>query len=299
MTEVFFTDKTRVRASFDRAATSYDGAAVLQREVAERMAERLDYIKVAPKVILDAGSGTGEGAAALRRRYPDARVIELDLAAGMLCVSRDKQRASTGWFGRLAGRGRPWQVCADIERLPLADACVDMIWSNLAVQWVNVPDTMFAEFRRVLKPEGMLMFSTLGPDTLQELKQSFAGLDHATHVNQFIDMHDLGDALMAGGLSEPVMDMEKIVMTYATVADVLRDLKAIGAHNATAGRRRGLTGKAAWRAFESRYEALRREDGRLPATYEVVYGHAWRGQGLKKNNTLPDGRQVIEFVKKG
>jgi malonyl-CoA O-methyltransferase len=298
MSEVFFTDKARVRASFDRAAGSYDGAAVLQREVAARMAERLDYIKIAPRRILDAGSGTGDGAAALRHRYPDAEIIELDLAEGMLRASRAKQREAAGFFGRLTGRGKPWQVCADLERLPLADASIDMIWSNLAIQWVNVPDAMFAEFRRVLRPEGMLMFSSLGPDTLQELRQAFTGLDRATHVNRFIDMHDLGDALMTGGLSEPVMDMEKIVMTYAAVRDVLRDLKAIGAHNATAGRGRGLTGKAAWRAFEAQYEALR-SDGRLPATYEVVYGHAWRGQGLKKNNTLPDGRQVIEFVKKG
>jgi malonyl-CoA O-methyltransferase len=298
MSEVFFTDKARVRASFERAANSYDAAAVLQREVASRMAERLDYIKIAPQVILDAGSGTGDGAAELRRRYPDAQVIELDLAESMLRASRVKQREAAGFFGRMTGRGRPWQVCADIERLPLADASVDMIWSNLAIQWVNEPDGMFSEFRRVLRPEGMLMFSTLGPDTLQELRQSFDGLDQTTHVNRFIDMHDLGDALMAGGLSEPVMDMEKIVMTYAQVRDVLRDLKAIGAHNATAGRGRGLTGKIAWRGFEARYESLR-VDGRLPATYEVVYGHAWRVQGLKKNNTLSDGRQVIEFVRKG
>ncbi|MBV8047408.1 MAG: malonyl-ACP O-methyltransferase BioC [Paludibacterium sp.] len=297
MSEAFFTDKARVRASFNRAAASYDGAAVLQREVAGRMAERLDYIKLAPQVILDAGSGTGEGTALLRRRYPQARVIELDLAPAMLAASRAKQARAAGWMDRWLGRGRPWQVCADIERLPLATASVDMIWSNLAIQWVNVPDGVFAEFRRVLKPEGMLLFSTLGPDTLQELRQAFAGLDGATHVNRFIDMHDLGDAMLAGGLGEPVMDMEKIVLTYDQVRDVMRDLKAIGAHNATAGRGRGLMGKQAWHRVEAAYEAWRR-DGRLPATYEVVYGHAWRGQD-KKSAMLPDGRQVIEFVKKG
>ncbi|TDR76538.1 malonyl-ACP O-methyltransferase BioC [Paludibacterium purpuratum] len=297
MSEAFFTDKARVRAAFERAATSYDGAAVLQREVAARMAERLDYIKVAPKVILDAGSGTGEGAAELRRRYPDARVIELDLAQAMLLASRGKQQQAAGLVSRLFGRDKPWQVCADIERLPLADASVDMIWSNLAIQWVNIPDSAFAEFRRVLKPEGMVLFSTLGPDTLQELRHAFSGLDGLTHVNRFIDMHDLGDAMLSGGLSEPVMDMEKIVLTYAAARDVMRDLKAIGAHNATAGRGRGLMGKRAWQQVEAAYETWRRE-GRLPATYEVVYGHAWRGQD-KKSNRLPDGRQVIDFVKKG
>ncbi|WP_215780157.1 malonyl-ACP O-methyltransferase BioC [Paludibacterium sp. B53371] len=293
MSEVFYTDKARVRAAFERAAASYDCAAVLQREVAQRMAERLDYIKLQPGVILDAGSGTGTGAAELRRRYPDARVIELDLAHAMLAASRSRQQQQAGLMDRLFQRNKPWQVCADIERLPLADASVDMIWSNLAIQWVNVPDGAFAEFRRVLKPGGMILFSTLGPDTLQELRQSFAGLDGFTHVNQFIDMHDLGDAMLAGGLSEPVMDMEKIVMTYEGVRDVMHDLKAIGAHNATAGRGRGLMGKQAWRQVEARYETLRR-DGRLPATYEVVYGHAWRGQD-KPSRTLPDGRQVIEF----
>lgn len=297
MSEVFYTEQGRVRAAFDRAAGSYDAAAVLQREVAARMAERLDYIKLAPQVILDAGSGTGDGAVALRDRYPAARVIELDLAPSMLRVSRDKQRARTGLLSRLMHRNQPWQVCGDLQRLPLADGSVDMIWSNLALQWVNTPDAAFAEFRRVLKPGGMVMFSTLGPDTLQELRQAFEGLDNGTHVNRFIDMHDLGDAMLAGRLAEPVMDMEKIVMTYERVRDVLQDLKAIGAHNATAGRGRGLMGKQAWRAMEARYES-RRRDGRLPASYEVVYGHAWRGEDRAQPKLLPDGRQVIEFVKK-
>jgi malonyl-CoA O-methyltransferase len=295
MSEVFYTEKSRVRASFDRAAPSYDGAAVLQREVARRMDERLDYIRIEPKVILDAGSGTGEGAAALRRRYPQARVIELDLAPAMLQTSRDKQQKGAGMLARALGRVQPWQVCGDLESLPLLDGSVDMIWSNLAVQWVNVPDAMFAEFRRVLRPGGMLMFSTLGPDTLSELRQSFDGLDSATHVNRFIDMHDMGDAMLAGGLSAPVMDMEKITMTYDRVRDVLSDLKAIGAHNVTSGRSRGLMGKKTWQTLEARYELLRC-DGRLPASYEVVYGHAWRAEVEKKSAIRPDGSQVIDFL---
>ena len=142
------------------------------------------------------------------------------------------------------------------------------------------------------------MFSTLGPDTLFELREAFGGVDHATHVNQFIDMHDLGDALMRVGFAEPVMDMDKIVLTYDKVRDVMHDLKAIGAHNATRDRGRGLMGKQAWQRVEAHYEA-RRRDGKLPATYEVVYGHAWKSRLKKKGNTLPDGRQVIEFVKPG
>ena len=173
------------------------------------MAERLQYIKFQPQVVLDAGAGTGYGAAQLRSQYPEARVLELDMARAMLQASRAKQQSGDGLLKKLFRPSLPWQVVADIERLPLADASVDMIWCSLAIQWVNVPDKVFAEFRRVLKPEGMLMFSTLGPDTLHELRDAFAGIDRATHVNQFIDMHDLGDALMRAGFAEPVMDMEK------------------------------------------------------------------------------------------
>jgi len=295
MTESFYTEKDQVRAAFDRAAASYDAAAVLQREVSDRMAERLDYIKVQPQVILDAGSGTGYGSAELRRRYPAARIVELDLAPGMLLAARAKQRAASGLLGRLFQK-HPWQVCADVERLPLADGAVDMIWSNLTIQWLNQPDALFAEFARVLKPDGLLMFSTLGPDTLCELKAAFAAADGQSHVNQFIDMHDLGDALVRNQFAIPVMDMEKIVCTYSAARDVMQDLKAIGAHNAMAGRRRGLFGKAAWQRVLDAYET-RRQDGKLPATYEVVYGHAWRG--APKPKALPDGRQVIEFVKPG
>lgn len=297
MSEAFYTDKARVRASFEKAAASYDSAAVLQREVSDRMAERLDYIKHQPAVILDAGAGTGYGAAELRRRYPQARVIELDLAHAMLLASRERGRSGDGLLKKLFKPSLPWQINADIEKLPLADASVDMIWSNLTIQWINVPDKMFAELRRVLKPDGMLMFSTLGPDTLSELRASFAGVDGATHVNQFIDMHDIGDALMRAGFAEPVMDMEKIALTYDDARAVMRDLKAIGAHNATAGRGRGLMGKQAWRKVEEAYERYRR-DGKLPASYEVVYGHAWKGTEKKLAKISDDGRQVIEFVKK-
>ncbi|WP_174873473.1 malonyl-ACP O-methyltransferase BioC [Vogesella oryzae] len=296
MTEAFYTDKTRVRASFERAAHSYDAAAVLQREVSDRMAERLDYIKLQPAVILDAGSGTGYGSAELRRRYPEARVVELDLAHAMLCASREKQRAGQGMLSRLFKPQSPWQVCADVERLPLADNSVDMIWSSLTIQWLNLPDAVFAEFQRVLKPGGMVLFATLGPDTLFELRTAFSHADGANHVNQFIDMHDLGDAMLASGMSEPVMDMEKIVMTYASAREVMQDLKSIGAHNVTDGRGRGLLGKHAWQRVCEAYEGYRR-DGQLPATYEVLYGHAWKGEPKKKANILPDGRQVIEFTR--
>lgn len=297
MTETFYTEKASVRASFERAAASYDSAAVLQREVSDRMCLRLDYIKNRPQVLLDAGSGTGYGANQLRSRYPSARVVELDFALAMLKVSRVKQKRSDGLLKKLFHPGMPWQVVADAEYIPLADSSVDMIWSSLTIQWINVPDSVLAEFFRVLKPEGMLMFSTLGPDTLHELRSAFAGVDSSTHVNQFIDMHDVGDALMRIGFAQPVMDMEKIVLTYDSARDVMSDLKSIGAHNATSGRGRGLMGKNAWKQVETTYETLR-ENGRLPATYEVLYGHAWKNNGKAHPEFSDDGCRVIEFVKK-
>jgi malonyl-CoA O-methyltransferase len=282
----FDKERAAIRRSFDAAAERYDAAAVLQREVADRMAERLQLVRLQATRLLDAGSGTGYAATALKQRFPDARLIELDLALGMLQVSAAKTGRVARWLGRAN-----WQICADIEAMPLASASVDLVWSNLTIQWLDTPDAAFAEFHRVLRPEGLLMFSTLGPDTLMEMRAAFAAADGAPHVNRFIDMHDLGDALTRTGFAAPVMDMEKIVLTYADMKAALRDLKAIGAHSAASGRPRGLFGKAAFARAEAAYERFRR-DGRLPATFEVVYGHAWKPAPKPQR---PDGTQVIEF----
>lgn len=257
-------DKRLIRAAFERSARDYDAVAVLQREVGARMLERLDLIRVQPEVVLDLGAGTGRGADALVKRYPKARVIALDLALAML--RRARRRGS--WLRR------PRCVCGDIEALPFADASADMIFSNLTLQWSNEPERAFAEFRRVLRPGGLVMFSSLGPDTLTELRDSWAGVDGRSHVNRFIDMHDLGDGLLRAGLSQPVMDMEHLTLTYADALTLMRDLKRLGAHNVTRDRPRGLTGRRRLEAVLAAYEA-RRRDGVLPATYEVVYGHAW------------------------
>lgn len=280
-------DKRQVRRSFERAAAGYDAAAVLQREVCERMLSRLDYIRHRPQTVLDAGAGTGYAGPRLKARYPQARLVQLDLALAML----QRGRRLLPWWRRLPGLGGgPARVCGDLEALPLAAEQVDMVWSNLTLQWCTDPDRVFSEVRRVLRPQGLFMFTTFGPDTLKEVRQAFSGADGYTHVNRFIDMHDIGDALIRAGFADPVMDMEIITATYADVAGVLRDLKAIGAHNVTRGRPRGLTGKVAWHAALERYEGLRRE-GRLPATFEVVYGHAWTpGQRVG-----PGGRPVIEI----
>jgi malonyl-CoA O-methyltransferase len=283
-------DKRLMRRAFERAAQSYDSAAVLQREVSQRMLERLDLVKLNPTRILDVGCGTGQGSRSLARRYPEARVIGLDISPAMLQVARQNDP----WWKRslpfLNGK-LPQYVGGDLERLPLAASSVNLLWSNLALQWCDDLPAAFAEFQRVLAPGGLLMFSTFGPDTLRELKRAFAGLDGHTHVNRFLDMHDIGDQLAYAGFGAPVMDMEFITLTYPDLMSLLRELKAIGAHNVTSGRSRGLMGKRTWQTMLENYEKLRQE-GRLPATYEVVYGHAWVNE---KKPKLSDGRQVIEF----
>jgi len=272
-------DRRLVRRSFERAARSYDEAAVLQREVAARMLERLDYLKCAPARILDAGSGTGDAAARLRERYRAARVLELDIAIDMLRRSDEKQSWWSRGLARFAGSRRA-AVCGDLERLPFTDGAFDMVWSNLALQWVGSPERAFAEFARVLAPGGVLFFSTFGPDTLKELREAYAAADRYTHVNRFIDMHDLGDALVHARLADPVMDKEIETATYTDLRSLMRDLKAIGAHNVNPGRSPGLSGKAAYSRAAQAYERHRR-DGRLPATFEVVYGHAWKPEGAR------------------
>lgn len=257
-------DKRSVRASFERAAADYDRVAVLQREVGARLLERLALIRMAPQRILDLGTGTGHIAHALLKRYSGARVVGMDIAEAMLAQARRR----SGWWRR------PRFVCGDIERLPFASRSVDMILSNLTLQWCNGLDAAFAEFRRVLRPGGTLLFTSFGPDTLRELRASWAAADSYSHVNSFIDMHDVGDALVRAGLIEPVLDVERLMLTYPDLQGLVRDLKTLGAHNVTAGRARGLTGRGRWRVLCEAYES-HRMDGLLPATYEVIYGHAW------------------------
>lgn len=279
--------KHRMRRAFERAAATYDAAAVLQNEVCARMVGRLDYIKHAPARLLDAGAGTGNAVEPLRNMYPDAHMIALDIAHPMLLQSRRR----LPWWRGVPGLRVPYTaVCGDLERLPLVNGAVGMVWSNLALQWVNDLAATFGELQRVLEPGGLLMFSTFGPDTLKELRAAYAEADDRTHVNRFVDMHDIGDMLVGAGFMDPVMDMEYITLTYETVPAVMRDLKAIGAHNVTRNAPGGLTGKAAHARVVAKYESFRK-DGRLPATFEVVYGHAWK----RPQRVGPSGRAVIDI----
>lgn len=268
----YLLERRRIRHAFDRAASTYDTHAVLQREVRERMLERLDWIKLEPQSILDAGCGTGYGTVALQERYPEARLLGMDLAVGMLRVA--KRRSETE--GRRDFAAGQW-ICGALEQIPYANQSIDLLFSNLTLQWVNDLPTVLAETHRVLRPRGLLTFSTLGPDSLMELRAAWAAVDRHSHVSAFMDMHDIGDLLVTAGFAEPVMDQERITLTYADLVDLVRDLQGIGAGNATAGRHRGLTAPGRWRAMVEGYESFRR-DGRLPATYEVIYGHAWIGE---------------------
>ncbi len=265
-------DRQRVRVSFERAAQRYDEHAVLQHEVGQRMLERLELIRLQPRRIVDIGAGTGRASVALARRYSKSRVVAVDLAMAMLHRARRRQPLRFTWPRRFH------YVCADAQHLPLADDTVDLLFSNLTLQWCNDLDQALREFRRVAAPGGLVMFSTFGPDTLMELRESWRQVDGYTHVNLFMDMHDIGDAMVRGGFANPVMDVEHFTLTYHDVFQLMRDLKNLGAHNVTAGRPRSLTGKRHMAALEQAYQQHVHE-GRLPATYEVIYGHAWVPEG--------------------
>ena len=289
-------DFAEVRRAFDHAAASYDAHAVLQREVCDRLLERLEFTALQPGRVLDVGTGTGYGLAHLRARYAESELCALDIAPGMLDAARARLPQPT-WGQRALQRLAPRPshathlMCADMERLPLAPNSMNLVWSSLALQWAHDLEATLTGFHHVLAPGGLLMFATFGPDTLKELRAAFSAIDDAPHVNRFIDLHDIGDMLIHAGFASPVMEMEMLTLTYADLKTLMRDLKGIGAHNAATTRRRGLLGKSAWARLEQAYESHRHE-GRLPATFEVIYGHAWAGDKTQR----ADGRQVIQFA---
>ncbi|KAF1686906.1 malonyl-[acyl-carrier protein] O-methyltransferase BioC [Pseudoxanthomonas broegbernensis] len=259
-------DPRHIRRAFSRAAGGYDAAAALQAEVRTRLLESLAYLDDAvPSVVLDVGSGTGHAAAAMKKRWPRAQVLALDLALPML---RQAGKQS-GWWKPFA------RVCADARALPLAQGSVDVIFSNLCLQWVEDLPAVFAGFRRALKPGGLLLCSSFGPQTLAELREAFAGADAAAHVSPFASIAGFGDALVDAGFRDPVLDRDLFTLTYPDLPALMRELRAIGGTNALATRRRSLTGRARFAAAAAAYEPLRDGAGRLPSSWEVIYAQAW------------------------
>lgn len=279
----FQLDMTQVRRNFSRAAKSYEQHDVLQREVQTALLARLDFYLQQPQRIVDVGSGTGRGAAQLKQRYPQAEVLALDLAVPMLVQARSHR----GWRRRFA------RVAADAMQLPLRNDSVDILHSNLCIQWCDDLPRLFAEWVRVLKPGGYVALSTFGPDTLCELRAAWARTDRNSHVGRFLDMHDLGDAMLAAGLREPVLDVSRYTLTYAQPLDLLRELKGLGATHADQARVHGMTGKHRLQRMLDAYETMR-VDGRIPATWEVVTAHAWGPQPGQPLRT-PGGGEVASF----
>lgn len=260
-----YISKQKIRRAFDRAANSYDDAAVLQKEVCSRLLEKLEYIKLSPQLILDAGVGTGEAVAPLMKRYKKSRLVALDLSERML--------AKALVHGSLLRK--PELVCADLEHLPFCENSFELIFSSLTLQWCNDMPATMEDFLRVLKPGGLLMFSTFGPDTLKELRSCWGQIDDAVHVNEFTDMHDVGDGLLQTGFADPVMEAETITVNYESVDKLMEDLRAIGANATAEGGRTGLTTPSVLTKLRRAYDVYRM-DMLLPASYEVVYGHAWK-----------------------
>ncbi|AMN48441.1 malonyl-CoA O-methyltransferase [Steroidobacter denitrificans] len=281
----YFLDPRVVRRSFDKASRGYDTAAVVAREIDARLLERLDVVRMQPARILDLGAGTGQASRALKQRYRAAQVIALDLSPAMLRASRRRQGL----------RRRFQRAAADAHRLPIRTGSIDLVFSNLMLQWCHDPDTVFQEVRRVLKPQGLFIFTTLGPDTLMELRRAWRTVDDHIHVHRFIDMHDLGDALMRARFADPVMDMERLSVTYPDLDTLLRDLQACGARNIAQGRLRGLTGRARFQAVRA-HEALALREGVLPVSVELVYGQAWAGEPRPKRQAEPEFRIPIQAI---
>jgi malonyl-CoA O-methyltransferase len=257
--------KPEIMRSFNQAASSYDNAALLQNVIGERLLERLDLVKIDPKTILDLGSATGVYSTALQKRYKSASVIGADIAWNMGAYAL-KQRK---WFAKQR------YICADAEALPFKDKSFDLVFSNLMLYWVNDPDKLFYEMQRILKPGGLIVFTTFGPDTLKEMRQSWAEVDNQVHVNRFMDMHDVGDSLSKSGFEGVVMDNENITLNYDQLADLHQDLKKLGEVNINNGRHTGLMGKARWKSYLDAYQQFTTAEGELPASWEVIYGHAW------------------------
>lgn len=282
-------DKKRAQAAFNKASALYEDSAVLQKQVLEEMFLRLKLLKINPNSILDLGCGPGNAGPELKAVYKPHDLIYLDFAYDMLKKAEEKNKDH--FLKVFSSKTAQRFICADMEAIPLAENSIDMVWSNLSLQWCNDLDQVFSQIAKILTHNGLFIFSTFGPSTLQELRIALASFSQYSHVNQFIDMHDIGDALIRCGFSDPVLDVDVYTLTYSTFKEIMYDLKHIGARNALQGRAKSMTGKGFLYQLEKFYEVYR-SDKKLPASYEVVYAHAW------KVNKLLDESSIVKFYPK-
>lgn len=283
------TTKDKIAHCFNQAANSYDNHAVLQQEIGDRCLERLEYIKINPQTILDLGAATGFLTQKIQQRYANASIVGIDLATALLSTAKQQTSSSIAYLG------------ADMEQLPFIKNSFDFIFSNLSLQWCQDPKVTFKEVFRLLKPNGLFLFTTVGPDTLYELKESWRTIDpHYHHANQFLDMHHVGDGLLKTKFQDPVIDKEYFTLTYSHPKTLLKDLKATGTHAVLESTRNTLSGKNKLQAMYKAYEQFKNEDGLYPATYEIIYGHAWKPvENANKEKTSPNEWHVpVESIKK-
>ena len=280
--------------SFGAAAETYDTAAELQSVVRTELLHRVRELRLDPRVVLDLGAGTGAATPLLKSMFPQALVCALDISPGML------RRAALriGWLDRHLPwrRGRFECVGADALRLPFADGSIEVVFSSLMLQWCAPLDAALAEIRRVLAPRGVFLFSSFGATTLHELRTAWAAVDEAPHVNEFVDVHDLGAALGRAGFVEPVLDVDRLCRRYADVTALLRSLQAIGARNAHEQRKRGLTGKSAYAAMCRAYAELAGGANDIPASWEVVYGCCFGADADGRRRVTPLADEAGEGV---
>ena len=275
--------------SFNKHALCYEQAAKIQHEIGERLFERLDYLNIKPYAVLDLGCGPGVFSKRLKTYYPKASIVSFDLAFDMLKEAKNKQSWRNKWP----------LVSGDMASMPFASGQFDLVFANQVIHWSESLQGVMRELARVMNTHGCLMFSTLGPDTFYELRQAWASVDRDAHTNDFIDMHDLGDCLLAEHFLDPVVDMEMLMAHYSSLPDLLKSLKAQGVPNINQGRKRGMTGKRAWHAFEASMSTFLTEQGKYPLTYEVVYGHAWKGEqhrtdkGVETRISVEDLRKTL------
>lgn len=284
---------TRICNIWNKYASTYEDAAKISHEIGNRLFERLQYLTIQPQYILDLGCGTGVFSKALQKHYPKAHIIGLDIAHAMLMHAKQKQC----WY-------KKWPLVeGDMHRLPFAEGVFDLIFANQILHYTDTSVNTLRELNRVMRPDGCLMFSTLGPDTFRELKQAWKSVDNAQHIHDFMDMHNLGDYLLAEHFIDPVVDMDYISAHYTSVHLLLDNLRKQGIYNCNPARHKGLTSTRTWNKFLAVMEAHRTHTGKFPLTYEVVYGHAWKGtqrrtaMGTETFISIDHVRQSIKAIR--